>query len=776
MTTQTFNQVRTWQSNLSELLPGVALALIMCWAVVQSLAVASWAPGLGVLVPVAFVAIVIGVLFAQARSLPGWLAHPLSIAIAITWTVQLLGPQMDARLESWRDRFVDLVIRVIGLMRVVGSGGRGEDILLFVLALSVLCWMLCYGSMWMLFRRGWIWTPILLNAAVILVNYAYVLPKPTTLFFIFLGAALLLLVYQNTVLRQQSWLAQRIDFPDFLPLRFVLAAALTGTFVVLLTNLLPGSVSANQASETWRTLRQPFREARERWEDVFSTINAPPGAGGGAFTASAVSLGGARALSNDIVMYVRSLEFDYLRAVAFDKYTGSGWQNTTGEQARAALGLESAAAARSELPAGVALNLNDIAGTTLVTQTITLASDRKDDLVIVGGKMQQISLPTLIEHNYIAGPAGATPNYDDTALIAAVTPLREGLTFSVTTRISQADIAGLRQAGTDYPAWVRERYLQLPSTITPRTVERAQALVAEVNARTPYDQAAAIQTYLRTLPYNENIDQPPVGVDLVDHFLFEMREGYCDYYASSMVVMLRSLGVPARLVQGYAGGTFDADRAAYEVRESIAHTWPEVYFPGYGWERFEPTPADYTSLPARPLSGAFGADPGDDVLGPGIDDDLDPGRFEEIDEALDQFSPAEPPQPEGAAPRGPDLRGPLAILGWMGTALLGFVGLAYVRYRMELRGLSGVVADYASTGLLARWAGLHQEPHLTPDEYAAQLGKALPQYRRTLQHLARAYSAQRYAGKDMQSANPDEVKELRWTLLQRIAARLVGRA
>ncbi|NJM08296.1 DUF4129 domain-containing protein [Candidatus Gracilibacteria bacterium] len=124
----------------------------------------------------------------------------------------------------------------------------------------------------------------------------------------------------------------------------------------------------------------------------------------------------------------------------------------------------------------------------------------------------------------------------------------------------------------------------------------------------------------------------------------------------------------------------------------------------------------------------------------------------------------------------PDLRGPLTILAWIASLALGLLGLAYARYRLELRGLSGVAADYASTGLLARWAGLQHEPHLTPDEYAAQLGAVLPQYRRTLQHLAHAYNAERYAGKHIQSANPDEVKELRWTLVQRIGARLIGRA
>src|SRR5258708_14760912 len=76
-----------------------------------------------------------------------------------------------------------------------------------------------------------------------------------------------------------------------------------------------------------------------------------------------------------------------------------------------------------------------------------------------------------------------------------------------------------------------------------------------------------------------------------------------------MVVRLCSLNVPARLAQGYAGGTIDPQANAYVVRESVGHSWPEVYFPGYGWQRFEPTPASYASLPVRPAQpGADGAD------------------------------------------------------------------------------------------------------------------------------------------------------------------------
>jgi hypothetical protein len=86
------------------------------------------------------------------------------------------------------------------------------------------------------------------------------------------------------------------------------------------------------------------------------------------------------------------------------------------------------------------------------------------------------------------------------------------------------------------------------------------------------------------------VSLPPAGtVDIVDYFLFELKEGYCDYYATSMVVLARAAGLPARLVVGYAPGYYDARNAIYVVTEAEAHAWAEIYFPEYGWIEFEPT-------------------------------------------------------------------------------------------------------------------------------------------------------------------------------------------
>src|SRR5690606_8612744 len=116
---------------------------------------------------------------------------------------------------------------------------------------------------------------------------------------------------------------------------------------------------------------------------------------------------------------------------------------------------------------------------------------------------------------------------------------------------------------------------------------------------TPYDQATAIEAYLRRLTYSTTVAPPPPGQDGVEHFLFTTGQGYCDYFASAMAVMLRSVGVPARVVSGYQSGDKDPETGRYVVREANAHTWVEVFFPDYGRVGLEPAPS--RPVPEREL-------------------------------------------------------------------------------------------------------------------------------------------------------------------------------
>jgi transglutaminase-like putative cysteine protease len=145
----------------------------------------------------------------------------------------------------------------------------------------------------------------------------------------------------------------------------------------------------------------------------------------------------------------------------------------------------------------------------------------------------------------------------------------------------------LEAAGIAYPEWIAARYLALPEKLPARV--RALALELTATAPTPYDRALALERYLRTIPYSLDIPQPPSERDVVDYFLFDLQQGYCDYYATSMAVLARAAGLPARFVIGYAPSPYDYKTNQYVVREAEAHSWTQVYFPDYGWIDFEPT-------------------------------------------------------------------------------------------------------------------------------------------------------------------------------------------
>lgn len=145
----------------------------------------------------------------------------------------------------------------------------------------------------------------------------------------------------------------------------------------------------------------------------------------------------------------------------------------------------------------------------------------------------------------------------------------------------------IQKSSLNYAGWLEDRYLVLPDDLTKRVYDLAVELTAD--QPTAYDQAKAIEAYLRTFPYTLALTQPPLEQDIVDYFLFELQKGYCDYYATSMAILARAAGLPSRVVIGYAGGTYDAEEDRYLITEADAHTWPEIYFPEVGWIPFEPT-------------------------------------------------------------------------------------------------------------------------------------------------------------------------------------------
>jgi transglutaminase-like putative cysteine protease len=154
--------------------------------------------------------------------------------------------------------------------------------------------------------------------------------------------------------------------------------------------------------------------------------------------------------------------------------------------------------------------------------------------------------------------------------------------------IMAAPPAELRRAGRNYPEQIQATYLSLPA-LDPR-VPRLAAEVTS-SASNDFDKAAAIENHLRTR-FGYTLQLPRSHVkDPIANFLFERKQGHCEYFASAMAVMLRTLGIPSRVVNGFRSDEFNDLTANYVVRAKDAHSWVEAYFPGYGWQTFDPTPA-----------------------------------------------------------------------------------------------------------------------------------------------------------------------------------------
>ncbi len=252
----------------------------------------------------------------------------------------------------------------------------------------------------------------------------------------------------------------------------------------------------------------------------------------------------------------------YWRATSYDEYTGSGWiRNTSGIELAAALWPAS-----PDPPEHFAL----------LQQSFRMVSSTHQ--IYAAGRPVRLN------------QSASGFWFDRGGLdLVSVESITAQSAYQVLSWVPAASPDDLRGASEKYPTWLAEGYLKLP----PELPERVIALAREIagNALTNYDKALALQNYLRGYEYTLDLDDPPQGRDVVDYFLFDLRKGYCDYYASAMVVMARSVGLPARLTAGYATGEYIPATQEYRVTQANAHSWVEIYFPEFGWIPFEPTAA-----------------------------------------------------------------------------------------------------------------------------------------------------------------------------------------
>ncbi len=227
--------------------------------------------------------------------------------------------------------------------------------------------------------------------------------------------------------------------------------------------------------------------------------------------------------------------------------------------------------------------------------------------------LQQDAASTLFLTQRFHSPKGEgiVSYFSPSSEVFATRSLAAGDHYAFSGRLLDAASQGVRRAvlaahdpaDPHYPS-MQAAYLQLPTAVEPEVYAIARELTAGFS--NDFDRAAALCLYLqRSFPYSLTQNEPPLTRDFVSWFLLEEKRGYCTSFASSMTVLARAIGLPARYVEGYAADP-DADGIA-RVTQQDAHAWTEVYFPGFGWLSFDPTPG----AGGAPDYGG-GPDPSDD--------------------------------------------------------------------------------------------------------------------------------------------------------------------
>jgi len=540
--------------------------LVTAWVVTAT----EWAAGLHI-VPMIGAGGMIAGLFLGWSVLRGWVSHLFSTVYGLAWVGFLVGRGLPGDL-TWGERITEMAARLFYWVQQAVTGGEGRDTLIFVILISGLFWIIGYSAAWNTYRQMRPWRAILPPGVVALINmYYYVGPAPMMRYLaLYIFFTLLYVTRSHAFEQEGTWRRARMNYDPGLRFDFLRAGLALTVVILLLAWTLPTAMAAPRLTATWRRISDPWRTVQEEWQRLFSSLRGGKVAGLVEPFGPSMALGGPRDSRDIVLMDISAPRAGryYWRGAVYAYYQGDRWEAVEKERILLIPGRQVPGTANNALRRAV-------------IQTVTNYTPGRHMLV---GASQPIRVDREAEA-YINRTEDAPLEF---IRIFGVLPLEAGDRYVITSQVSEADATSLREAGADYPDWVRQRYLQLPASLPNRVRLLAEEIT--VGASNPYDKAIAIQDYLReNLTYDLTVPEPPSGREYVDYLLFDSRRDYCNGYATAMAVMARSVGIPARLAVGYAQGEYDTDHRAYRVRENDAHSWVEIYFPRYGWIEFEPT-------------------------------------------------------------------------------------------------------------------------------------------------------------------------------------------
>jgi len=708
------------------------LLAVVVYSTIWSVEAANWVEHTGVLSLTTLIGLIVGVLAAKQRRLPRLFVHALAIGFGLLLAFwQTAGADYNGNVTAFSNSIHQWITLAL-------AGGTSSDDSIFLFFITALGFLLAYTSAWLVYHTRKPWLMILANGVVLLINLSNIEDGYIVFLVVFLVASLLLVLRFNLYESSVSWKRQRLRCADDLGWEFMQAGALISIGVLIFAWLLPWGYINDAAAQIWSADNNPWVQIENTWNRLVSVNGSVNASNHGNFTDTLV-LGGNPNLNNDIVFTVKTSEgTQYLGSLSYDTYNGrAGWSISSTE--------------------ALALQPNSIASNS--SQDLSAVHQ---DITVVNPPGEQ--LPYLFGASQIASTNQAAQLRINKATGLVIAWLRSngklavGNTYSITSYVSAADKKTLQSVPlpvnapaftpdparpdleppvTYYDPSIVQTYLQVPKNLDPNIKIKAQQLTA--GASNMYDKAVALESYFHNnYVYDANISLPR-GEEAVSWFLFRSNhKGFCNYFATSMAIMARELGIPARVVEGYTNGKSDVKHNQWVIRGTDAHSWVQIYFAGYGWVNFEPS-ANFPTFTRPVVSSNSVITPGGST-GSATSGSHNRLKLPDQSGVGDTSAVLSPAQQQAQLRRNISL----TLVGFILLMLLGIVFFS-LWWRRLYRGYGLSAQIYGRICTLANWAGLSIKPSQTPYEYMQTLAEAAPGEAMTLERLGDIYVRDRWA-------------------------------
>ena len=555
--------------------PAIILLAIIIFTASIKLTATEWTPDLDAVQPVTFLGLLLGIALAASGYKKITVIFLTLVGSSIAIPIQIIN---ISNKDSFLLRFVDASERLGATLLQLSKQQAVDDYLFFVSLLIVIFWITGAYAGYILLRYQNIIAALFPSTLIILIVQYYDQRKEASLWGIgvYFFLTFVLLVRLNYKEDKKRWKKENVFIDSGIGLDIATITLSSVAIVFFFAWSIPGSRAEWAAfSKWWQGTRSSLQETERYFDNAFAAIEEKPVSDSGDLYKSRLFLGERPYQNAQVLFTVRVLDKElmqryYWKMRVYDIYQDGYW-------------LHSQDVPNKFIPAMTEMNTPNMDRNASQEFLFTNKIASQDALIIV----QQ---PLSFNINTRTAFVPLVDESMDVNRFLAQPTLDLENTYTIKSAINQPTVIEMRQAGTDYPLWVNERYLQLPEDFPEKIRELAFTITKEEESS--YDKAFAITNYLRSqIIYNEKIPTPPRGKDPIEWFLFTQKEGFCNYSASAATVMLRSLGIPARMAVGFSEGDRDED-GNFLIQQGNAHTWVEVYFPNIGWVEFEPTSSE----------------------------------------------------------------------------------------------------------------------------------------------------------------------------------------